>query len=583
MRRRIVLTGWSGSDREHAGDCLAKVFRMTPERAAEVMRQIAGGVPWEFAKNIADRQVEPAETYLRRLGFEMEWVSVPVRREELPPAPPEETFVKAHEELLPPDEEPVRASWLNRFKKKKTSESQKPPAAQPAPPPQAPAAKRPRSGRWVLIPVFLLLAAAAALPCWVGMQVELKFNELPAKVYRNGGTMWVNKNFERGWLHSSADNLLKIATFKFNMHHEITHGPVLFEEIAQGGFANAAARVRVDTRITPEPGPGKIPPGTVPSFEIQTTIRLDGSGESRFKVPAYFNPAPRPAAVSWQGLEGEGSFSADRADMRVSFTARPFRASRGERTLRLSQARAAAARQKNPAGFVSRTASLALDRVSLKDSAGAYFLEGLEMDFSGREAAGLVTFAVNLKTRSAGFEKMRYGPGSVTFKVRRLDAASIGKMRRHFPEWLTAARPGAEKRQTLTALLDAVLKKSPELEVAQLNLKTPAGEIAGHGKIAVDTGGLDLPANPFSVFQSLNAEAALTVPVATLKKGFASFPLDRWERNGLLEKKGNNYEVAVTFKTGKLAVNGRALRLSANKVKSLRNLQKKRGSQKAGQ
>ncbi|MFQ5671694.1 MAG: DUF945 family protein [Nitrospinales bacterium] len=577
MSQRIILTQWSGLDRDNAGTRLAKVFRMTPERAAEVIQQVSEGVPWEFEKNIADRQVEQAETYLRQLGFETEWVPVPVRRKEAPPAEPKETVVKAHEELWPPKEEAPRASWLDRFRKKKPATRQEPVAAEPAPPPRekAPRAKSSSSVRWVLIPVFLLLAVAAALPYWVGMQVELKFSELPAKVYQSGDTILINKNFERGWLRSSADNLLKVAVFKFNMHHEITHGPLLFEEIAKGNFADATAQVRVDSRITPEPGPGKSSPGAVPALEVQTTIRLDGSGESRFKMPAYANSAAQPATVSWQGLEGQVSFSADRADIRGSLTVRPFRQSRGKRTLALSPLRATATLQKNSGGVVRRSATLALDRVSLKDSGGSYFLEGMEFDFSGREAAGLADFTAKVKTRLAGFEKMRYGPGSATFKVRRLDAASIGKIRGQFSELSAMSRPGIAKQQDLMALLGAVLKKSPELEVAQLSLKTPEGEIVGHGKISVDAGSLDLPANPFSVFQSLNAEAALTAPVPALKNGFASFPLDRWEGIGLLEKKGGNYKMAVTFKNGKLAVNGRALGLSASKVKSRRSLRKK--------
>ena len=97
---------------------------MSREHAADVMQQICERDTWKFKKNISEQQVEQTQTYLRNLGFDMEWIAVVPWQEDTPTV--EEGFSKAPEKLLPPVEEPPPKSWLERLKKYSSPNLQKP-------------------------------------------------------------------------------------------------------------------------------------------------------------------------------------------------------------------------------------------------------------------------------------------------------------------------------------------------------------------------------------------------------------------------------------------------------------------------
>lgn len=67
----LVLEAWKGPDPVRAGGHLARVFRLNPDRAVEIVRQVARGAPWKFERNVSPQQADKVIPYLRALGFQV--------------------------------------------------------------------------------------------------------------------------------------------------------------------------------------------------------------------------------------------------------------------------------------------------------------------------------------------------------------------------------------------------------------------------------------------------------------------------------------------------------------------------------
>jgi len=76
----------------------------------------------------------------------------------------------------------------------------------------------------------------------------------------------------------------------------------------------------------------------------------------------------------------------------------------------------------------------------------------------------------------------------------------------------------------LIEVLPDLIKKSPEVELTRLSLKTENGEVVGKAKVTIDGTNPELINNPFFLLTAINAEADLTIPRAFLEsilEGFA--------------------------------------------------------------
>lgn len=70
MSDRITLRAWEGAEDESAvSGKMAKIFRLTPQKASGIVHQLIEGNPWRFDKQISGRQARIVKKYLISLGF----------------------------------------------------------------------------------------------------------------------------------------------------------------------------------------------------------------------------------------------------------------------------------------------------------------------------------------------------------------------------------------------------------------------------------------------------------------------------------------------------------------------------------
>ena len=72
----LILNSWSGDDQVNAKEKMARMFRMDPEEADEVVDNLSSGNPWQFDHQVSVRQSQVAEPFLQSLGFEVECIPV---------------------------------------------------------------------------------------------------------------------------------------------------------------------------------------------------------------------------------------------------------------------------------------------------------------------------------------------------------------------------------------------------------------------------------------------------------------------------------------------------------------------------
>ncbi len=75
MSQEIILNAWEGPDENLAVEKMAKVFRMTVDQGADILRRLSEGQTWRFEHPVSDRQAMTAVQYLKSLGFQAQMVN----------------------------------------------------------------------------------------------------------------------------------------------------------------------------------------------------------------------------------------------------------------------------------------------------------------------------------------------------------------------------------------------------------------------------------------------------------------------------------------------------------------------------
>jgi hypothetical protein len=72
MSCKISISSWEGNNKITAAENIAKVFRLQPEKANEIMNNLASGIPWSFNQTVSNQQGKDAQKLLRSMGFKVD-------------------------------------------------------------------------------------------------------------------------------------------------------------------------------------------------------------------------------------------------------------------------------------------------------------------------------------------------------------------------------------------------------------------------------------------------------------------------------------------------------------------------------
>jgi hypothetical protein len=723
MSHYIVIVNWSGGDISSATPKMAKVFRMSPNRAANIMEDVATGVSWKFEKMVSDSQASQAQTYLNHLGFEVEIIPAEIEgviepskeilpSQVLPPQSPliqqenkESLFSKLKSmggakegsssgNLVSPQEESFEEKKLKKsfFSKPAWLGGQKKPETQPEPPLSENVAKVPQNkitpeqeiadkkesffsklplggakktesgvggflkpgkgsdkavpkepekkpsffsklgssktkevkeeavssptqvgepppykrgyqaeeernpkeivrtspvAQLFMVLLIILFLALGGMPYWLGMQIEIKFNQLPIQIAKSADMVWINTRFNRKWFESEAENILKFPKhdLTFKMTHKISHGFLLFGEILRGDYKRNIIKI-LDGKIEPYLGQGILDTKVVfvnqsqnlPNFSplnIRNRVKLDGSIFGEFNMPIYKNPPGQPFFLSWQGLNGTALLSSDFKNVLIKASSFPLLVRDGENVFLINQVRAELNSQERPGGQKILAYSIGVDRVSYREKKQVASLRSL--DFIGNSIESgfdqSITLTSILEEYEDGNEK--YGPATMAMQLRNLNPVIMKSLRE---QAFIFSKTGGKDSKTISKireLLNGLKNKPPQLEVSKIELNTPKGKI--DGALLVDYKGVDIPSTGFKPLMLLNGigvKGRVGLPAIYLDQEFKTsengnqvtmqIPVKDFEEKGFISKDGSRYVTQLEWGKGVLKLNGKPFDLMSN-------------------
>jgi uncharacterized protein YdgA (DUF945 family) len=185
-----------------------------------------------------------------------------------------------------------------------------------------------------------------------------------------------------------------------------------------------------------------------------------------------------------------------------------------------------------------------------------------------------------------------------SLSLNNLDAGAIGRINKEVKliqsQKLPPAQVGAALAPTLLTELPTLLQKGPVLEITQLSIKTPYGEVTGSGRLSVDNSNPAVLSNPFLIKDAIQGEISLSVPEAVMiafqraklrmELGSVSIKytdeqveqiarrrverqMDRLVKANIFVKDGSVYKFEARLEKGTPVVNGKVFRLPTRRTR----------------
>jgi uncharacterized protein YdgA (DUF945 family) len=440
--------------------------------------------------------------------------------------------------------------------------------------------------------VIAVLGVAGGAPYWFGMQAESLYNDkiLP-EIAKSGEFVVTKKSYDRGWLTSTAQTTLTLTgtSLSITITNRIQHGPIPLE----GDLELRPVLARVKTQATLDaPGAMRLPPLTG-----QTTFNLDGSSTSTFSVAALNNTLATGTVISWQGLTGDATMSADFKHITAKMLSPMLQITSGDDKLLLTKATLSTDLKEGASGLRTGSWNYSVEKIGVEGLNGKTAMSGLALTSMTTETAGILSSSLDVKVQSWGDGVTSYGPGMIGLKLRNLDAATLVKFRKDIqaleaknlpPEQLPSLMMGK-----MLEFATNIAKKSPELEISKISLNMKDGEITGRGKLVLDGSKGDISENPLMALRAISGEGELVIPQGALRaltaldlgrqvesyKALGKFSeteakkltpqkvseiaqaaapqyVERYARSLKLVPQGDNYRIDVALAGGQLMLNG---------------------------
>ncbi|GJM15243.1 MAG: hypothetical protein DHS20C13_05700 [Thermodesulfobacteriota bacterium] len=468
--------------------------------------------------------------------------------------------------------------------------------------------------RALVIIICILLIAILVPPYWFGMKAEEEYNNLTENVSKFENLEIVSKDYERGWLKSSAKITYSIkdveeGTVNIIEKDTIYHGPIPIGLLSKGKFMLKPVMAIIETEAQINTNSKEEYADLVNSFppmDLETTLSLNGYGTTEVSIPSIERKMKDGKTLKWSGLDGLINFTPElytvysivnSGDLQIEDNT--FRVEVSGINIE-SNLDYPASNYKNPLGNID----LKIEKFSSKgkdgDELNQLTLTNLEFTGSTNQKGKLLNH-----THSVGFETLTvggnsYGPGIYELQMRNIDKLAFEEIQAAIKQ--SENQEGSSTTDLLTAelmkTLPSLFKSSPEIELTKLFIKTGEGEINGYGIISVSGdsfGNPELAANPIFLLAAISAELKLSVSkplmdnllkdykieeitdeknsnkeelpsekeLQTLGKARSESEIKEMLDQEILVIKDGNYEIEATYGLGQIKLNGNALDLSS--------------------
>jgi uncharacterized protein YdgA (DUF945 family) len=436
--------------------------------------------------------------------------------------------------------------------------------------------------------------AAAALPWYLGIETE-KHIQAAIKEPHGANSAFSLRlvQYRRGWAHSVAVHRIGLKAdpdVYFDIRHDIDHLPDPRGEL-------------VHVRSTPR-WPEQVQAaadyyfGKQPAMTVDTVVDFDRNVDVSIASPAFSRRLRTQPEVklTWGGAQGALRFAgASKMKLELSMPRLAFEgggASADLTATRLGGDWSMAGSQLDWHGDTRLT----IGQLSMESPGGGGTLKGIETTMLQRNQGATILVGYTVKVREGTATGAGVDPQSFTDAVLDVEFDRLSKraLSQYFDD-LAGAEQSGVSRQAQTrlagrlwlALMNELLKGSPEMRVKQLGVKTANGTLSGSAVLGFDGAGFTQFSSAFELMTrtrfSASAEASATLLRAWMTKDAraaavnvlaqqGTFPdeaqvkslseqlvqqqLAALEAAGLLKPEGGNFVLRAEMTDGKLTLNG---------------------------
>jgi uncharacterized protein YdgA (DUF945 family) len=384
--------------------------------------------------------------------------------------------------------------------------------------------------RVVLIILLLLIVAVGIAPYWFGLETERTYKKIVKEVSESAHVAAAQKSYNRAWFNSTAETVFEIRSGNQKIasvivSHNISHGPIPLKQLFSANFQLKPVQAIIYSKL-------KIAPETqneladffakFPPAEMKTIIYVRGNGESQLSVPAFnYQLKEKNASINWEGLTGRTTFSSNFRQLTTSMKSLGLIAKNDQYALFVkniefnSDLHSETPDLYSPLGSVTFKIAL-IDIEKKEDKKERFSLKDIELTGSTEVSNNSINSIHSLGFANLRVDGANYGPGLYEIAIRKIDAPAWGKLQHTLKEIQKVDTP--DEKQSLIVfgkiieILPDLLKKSPEIELTKLNLKTDEGEVLGRAKVIIDGSNRELIKNPFFLLTAVDAEAYISIP-----------------------------------------------------------------------
>jgi len=207
--------------------------------------------------------------------------------------------------------------------------------------------------------------------------------------------------------------------------------------------------------------------------------------------------------------------------------------------------------------------NLSISTIKANSPAGnnLFLLNNLRVNAISSVKNDLMDINMNYSADKLASAEQQLEHANVDISLTRLDINVIQDMNT-FLAGLSSddAALSAQNMKKIAALTTRLLANDPVIEVKDLSVETPQGQIKSAMKINADKGLFDTK-NVMSILAAINASASGTAPMAFFTKLGLAPVVNYYVGQGFIIKKEDNISVNVEYTQGQLKINGNVIQL----------------------
>jgi uncharacterized protein YdgA (DUF945 family) len=473
----------------------------------------------------------------------------------------------------------------------------------------------------VVLLLLLILGLWGGTTAWFGIKTEDQYRALLQQASELQHFKFVNESYNRGFFTSRARTVIEFQppagpaaenqSMQLILTHDITHGPFPLGKSPGREWPFKPVMAIVETGIVLSPETQKQLAGIyaqipeIASMRDFTVITLDGNGEENLLIPAFqqsFGDEDK-VAVDWKGLSLRVNFTGDLKGYSGTLSVPGLEAVGKDLHLKINDVKSAFESREGLSGFWLGEASFDLAHLEFVDKKEtppqAILLRDFNVNTSSKATGGNINILVAIRVDQMKLDESRQGSGVFEMEFRNLDAASLARLEQTVRSQQTPPpqqSPEAMQMMMLARymeILPGLLKKSPEIEIGRLDVKTTEGDFTGKAKIAFDGTKPEATENLLMLANAITAQAEFKVGERFLRRMAAEAMKDsivaEWkeqrgappseeeiaattspkideqlkalEAQGIVVRENGDCRASARYEAGQIVLNGRPLSL----------------------